>query len=173
MDDCKIFIVFLLNTHVCLCKHDWCMVSQKQMSGGNWANTACVVLDGLESASEPPALFWVWCADDTRLHIWAMQMGTQCTRVLVERGWDRFSCPCKPADCGYGKYIPIMWSLWSQRPCCFAPSFVFTVCLHIKRFSPGWLTTPVLWQRFARVVSTQLYFQALWCLCLASKFPSL
>lgn len=119
--------------------------------------TDCVSLD---SKVWQWAFFWVWSGDDTQLHIWAMQMGGQCTHVLFCWLW--------------------LWQVHSHHvesvvaaPLLFCPPFVFTVGLHIKTFSPGWLTTPVLWQRLTRVVSTRLYFQALWCLCLASKFPSL
>lgn len=53
----------------------------------------------------------VWCRWESIKH------------MLLERGSGSFSCGSKPADCGYGKYIPIMCSLWSQRPCCFSLCF--------------------------------------------------
>ena len=53
----------------------------------------------------------VWCRWESIKH------------MLLERGSGSFSCRGKPADCGYGKYIPIMCSLWSRRPCCFSHCF--------------------------------------------------
>lgn len=45
--------------------------------------------------------YTVWCRWETIKH------------MLLERGSGSFSSRTKPADCGYGKYIPIMCSLWS------------------------------------------------------------
>lgn len=53
----------------------------------------------------------VWCRWESIKH------------MLLEGGSGSFSCCSKPADCGYGKYIPIMFSLCSQCPCCFSHCF--------------------------------------------------
>lgn len=64
----------------------------------------------------------MWCVYDATLLSCVFQMES-ITNMLLERGSGSFSCRSKPADCGYGKYIPIMCSPWSQRPCCFSHCF--------------------------------------------------
>lgn len=57
--------------------------------------------------------------------------------MLLERGSSSFSCRSKPADCGYGKYIPIMCSCGGSGRVVFP--FVFTkVSFDIKIFT--WMT---------------------------------
>lgn len=68
----------------------------------------------------------VWCRWESIKH------------MLLERGSGSFSCRSKPADCVYGKYIPIMCSLWSQCPCCFSHCFYRGQPLHHNFHLDDW-----------------------------------